>query len=144
MIALYAVRHADLLAGLDAGRLDPGPAALAQAGPAPAADLLSGGGGWLDRLTELSGAPLAVDTFVLAPPKVAGRLVADDSVREVDAFALVSVYGILLWDDRVFGWHAQSGRADSADLFRRIHDVAMRVYTAYDEGERLVLARVPG
>lgn len=126
-LAALRVVRGPLRAGAPLDALD---VAEAQA-PLPAADLLSGGGGWLDRLTDLAGAPFALDLYAAG-----GR---GPGWRELDAFALATVYGQVLWDDRGPGWHADSGRPDSAARLREIHDLALRCYRALDAGERLVL-----
>ena len=108
---------------------------LAETPSLPAADVLGAGDGWLARLAGLAAAPLTLDLFF------AGRRGPD--WHEVDAFALATVYGQVIWDDRMLGWHAECGRPDSVARIREIHDLALRCYRQLDAGERLVLVSVP-
>ena len=96
----------------------------------PAGDLASDGGGWLDALSRRVQAPLGVDLYVSG--------LRGPAFRELDAFAVATVYGQVLWDDRMPGWHGETGRADSAAVLRQIHDLALRAYRRFDLGERLV------
>lgn len=98
----------------------------------PAEDLLDTGPGWLSRLAGLAGVPFPLNLYV------SGRRGPDWS--ELDAFALATVYGQVIWDDRVGNWHSASGRTDSAERLREIHDLALRCYRNLDAGERLILA----
>ena len=104
---------------------------LAKTGVFPTADLLSEGDGWLSRLARLSGAPFGLDLYVSGA--------RGEGWREVDAFALATVYGQVIWDDRIWGWHGESGRPDSAERAREIHDLALHAYRGLGDGERLVL-----
>ncbi len=104
---------------------------LASTPPLPADDVLSTRTGWLARLTALAAAPFALDLYF------SGHRA--ETHRELDPFALATVYGQVLWDDRMWGWHAESGRDDSAARLREIHDLALRCYRGLDAGERLVL-----
>lgn len=99
--------------------------------PLPEADLFDAGGGWLTRMTRLAGAPFGLDLYFRGPPGAGWR--------EVDAFALATVYGQVLWDDRAWQWHAESGRADSMQRLRELHDLALRCYRNHGDGERLLL-----
>jgi hypothetical protein len=105
---------------------------VAAAPPMPSTDLLDTPGGWLTRLGAAAGAPLTLDLYFSGTPRPQGR--------ELDAFALCTVYGQVLWDDRAFSWHAESGRADSASRMREIHDLALRCYRTLGDGERLILS----
>ncbi|MSP73901.1 MAG: hypothetical protein EXR76_17350 [Myxococcales bacterium] len=96
----------------------------------PAGDLQSNGGLWLDALSRRVQAPLGVDLYVSG--------LRGPTFRELDAFALATVYGQVLWDDRMPGWHGETERADSAAVLRQIHDLALRAYRRFDLGERLV------
>jgi len=106
-------------------------AVLASAPPMPESELIEAPGGWLSRVGAAAGAPLTLDLFY------AGA--SGPGWRELDAFALCTVYGQVLWDDRASRWHDESGRADSASRLREIHDLALRCYRALHEGERLIL-----
>ena len=130
-LSLWIVPAAALRSGAPAASL----LALARSAAHRPADLLAGGGGWLDRLATLAAAPFALDLYV------AGA--RGEGWRELDAFALATVYGQVLWDDRMGGWHAESGRPDSAERLRELHDLALRCYRHLGEGERLVLVDVP-
>lgn len=101
----------------------------------PAADLLDVQAGWLSRLASLSGAPFPLNLYV------SGQRGPD--WQELDAFALATVYGQVIWDDRIWGWHTESGRPDSAERLREIHDLALRCYRNLQAGERLVLVETP-
>jgi hypothetical protein len=112
----------------------------AQVGPLDLADLTDAG--WLGRLTALSGAPVTlVPNFVTAPALTGGALDGVD-VFELDAFAVATVYGTVVLDDRAWQWHGDAGRPDSAQLLRAIHDLAVRAYRNHDAGERLQVVRV--
>lgn len=100
------------------------------------ADLVGDGDGWLPRLSRLAGAPLCVDLYL-----VQGGAGASGPVAELDALALASIYGQVIWDDRMASWHAMSGRPDSAQRMRELHDLALRCHRRFEEGERLVLVR---
>lgn len=115
-------------------------ATRARIGPLPLADLTDEGG-WLARLTGITGAPLALlPQFVAAPRRLAGVPVTESTPAwELDAFAVASVYETVVWDDRAAFWHRDSGRDDSATLLRALHDLALRAYRNHDEGERLVV-----
>lgn len=104
----------------------------ARVGPLPAADFEADGPGWLARLSRLSGAPLGLTSFELVPQPA-------NPWRALDAFALATVYGQVLWDDRMPGWHGESGQPRSAQLLREIHDLAIRAYRNHEAGERLYL-----
>lgn len=126
-LGLRIVSARSLLDGVPASALE----VLAAAPDLPAADLLDNGAGWLARLRDLAAVPFPLDLYF------GGQRGPD--WREVDAFALATVYGQVIWDDRVGGWHAESGRADSAQRLREIHDLALRCYRRLGDGERLVL-----
>jgi hypothetical protein len=129
--ALRIVSAATLAEGVPAEAL----IVLATTPSLPAVDVLGAGDGWLARLAGLAAAPLTLDLFF------AGRRGPD--WHEVDAFALATVYGQVIWDDRMWGWHAECGRDDSAARIREIHDLALRCHRQLDAGERLVLVSVP-
>ncbi len=112
----------------------------AQVGPLALEDLTDAG--WLGRLTALSGAPVTLlPNFVVAPPLPGGALDGIDTF-ELDAFAVATVYGTVILDDRAWQWHGSAGRADSATLLRALHDLAVRAYRNHDAGERLQVVRV--
>jgi hypothetical protein len=85
-------------------------------------------------LTRLAGAPFGLDLYFRGPP--------GEGWRELDAFALAAVYGQVIWDDRAGQWHAESGRPDSMQRLRELHDLALRAYRGFDAGERLLLVAV--
>ena len=116
---------------LDALRADP-THALALTPPLAQADLVDEGDGWLARYSRLAGAPMGLTLFVHGA--------RGPGWVELDAFALATVYQQVIWDDRAWGWHTETGRADSAERMRQIHDLALRAYRGFADGERLVLA----
>jgi hypothetical protein len=122
-VALRAVK-------LEALAADPAHALASSAALVPA-DVSDEGDGWLAGLSRVSGAPLGLTLFVH------GR--RGPGWVELDAFALATVYGQVLWDDRMWGWHTGTGRSDSAERLRELHDLALR---AYRQDEALVLAEV--
>lgn len=125
LLTLRVVRRASLGGGAREA-LD----TLASSAALPADDLVSTGAGWLPGLTGRVGAPFCLDLYASGA--------RGEAFYEVDAFALATVYGQVLWDDRAHEWHADSGRTDSAARMREIHDLALRVYRALDD-ERLVV-----
>lgn len=116
---------------LDALRADPAHA-LARTAPLALTDLVDEGDGWLAGFSRAAGAPMGLSLFVHGA--------RGEGWVELDAFALATVYQQVIWDDRAWSWHAESGRADSAERMRQIHDLALRAYRGFADGERLVLA----
>lgn len=112
-----------------------------QIGDLAAADAFSDGGGWLDRLGTAIGGVLGLDAYA----RVARGVMATPAPNafELDAFALVSIYGTVLWDDRAWQWHAALDVPDSAKRLRAVHDLALRAYRQWDEGARLVVVIEP-
>lgn len=127
MSALCIAAAGSVRPGAPADALD----VLARSAEAADTDLTDSADGWLTRLTRLSGAPFCLDLYAQGA--------RGPGWRELDAFALATVYGQVLWDDRMWGWHGEVGFPESAARLRELHDLALRCYRKLDAGERLVL-----